>query len=724
MAKRRPLRIEDLFQLKLVGRAMLAPDGRRVVFELKRLDERENKNYCQLMLADVSTGNVRPLTDGPHADTGPRFSPDGTRLAFISTREKVAAIYVLPLDGGEPRRLTDRDGSISDFAWSPDGRRIAYAYQPLSDRELLERDGRHDELRKRPQYKHITRLRHKLDGAGWWNGHYKHIWITRADGEGRPKQLTRGNYDDTEPRFSPDGRLVSFVSNRVADPDNDVENADIYVVPAGGGRAAPRKLTHVHGWCAGHAWSPDGRWIAFIGDLAKPGEGWMHLKQICLIPASGAVPRVLARQIDNHCSNLTLGDTAGLPFEGVPPVWSADSRRVTFLVSDAGAVHVYTQAIDDTSAHPLVRGDVNVYWLHGTSSYPSIRTRNGPPPRDADDAAAAEIIFCAGTQTNPGDVYTLDQPTIDAGAGAVTPAPSPARRAITGSGLVAASGASPAGAGLAGGTRRVSDVNAAALSRVELTTPEPFTVRSGAATVAGWVMKPVGFRAGRRYPAILQIHGGPHTQYGHAMFHEMQFLAARGYVVCFANPRGSAGYGIEYQRCIHCDWGNLDYKDVMRVADWLCTRRFVDPRRVGVTGGSYGGYMTSWLIGHTDRFKAAVTQRGLNTFDSMFGTSDYGWEFRKDFGDMPWTALPRSRRQSPLSHLRNVTTPLLIEHQEEDHRCPIEQADQLFTLLKGLGKTVEYIRYEGESHGMSRTGRPQNRAERLRRIVAWFDRYL
>ncbi|MBL8880299.1 MAG: PD40 domain-containing protein, partial [Phycisphaerales bacterium] len=246
MAAKRPIQLNDLFKLHILGRPAISPDGRRVVFEQKRNDLQDNKNYSRLMIVDAAAGRVRPLTSDKHVDARPKWSPDGARVAFISNRDKGACLFVLSMDGGEPRRITEPDGFVHDFAWSPDGNRIAYTYQEMSDREKLERDGNSVEPAKRPQYKHITRLHHKLDGAGWWNGNYTHVFVCDADGEKR-RQLTSGNYDHAEPNWSPDGKLVSFTSNRIQDPDSFTENADIHVVSPGGGRIRRPPPHHRHG---------------------------------------------------------------------------------------------------------------------------------------------------------------------------------------------------------------------------------------------------------------------------------------------------------------------------------------------------------------------------------------------------------------------------------------------------------------------------------------------
>ncbi|MFO0840428.1 MAG: S9 family peptidase [Phycisphaerae bacterium] len=665
MPKTRPMKLEDLFKLKAVGRVAFSPDRTRIVFELKRFDLADNRNYQQLMLLDAHTGAVRPLTQGQHVDSAPKWSPDGERLAFLSDREKATAVYVLHMAGGEPQRITDRDGNVRDLDWSPDGRRLAYSYQPMNAREKLERDGKHDEVKKQAQFKHYTRVFHKLDGAGWWNGQYAHIHVVSAGG-GKTRQLTHGEFDDNEPRFSPDGRLVSFLSNRVENPDLNCENMDIWSVPAGGGKA--RQLKKTRGGCAGHAWSPNGKWIAFVGNAAKQGESWRHNDGVWVISRDGGKPRLLTRRIDSDCRNVTLGDIAGISFDTVAPIWTRDGQRLFFLVSERGACRLFSCGVERGKARCEVGGDVNIYAAHRAAA-------DGP------------IALSLGTQTNPGDAFVFDP----------------------------RDGQPP---------RQLTSVNADELARIDVLSPEPFSVKSDGVTIDGWILKPPGFNPRKKYPAILEIHGGPAGQYGFAMFHEMQWLAGKGYVVCYSNPRGSAGYGLKFRSAIRADWGNRDYRDLMRVADWLFARPFVDRKRVGVTGGSYGGYMTNWIIGHTDRFKAAATQRSVVNFESMCGTSDYGFDFGHELGGTPWKNVERLRRQSPLTYVKNIRTPLLIEHEEQDHRCPIEQAEQLFTALKMLGQEVEFVRFEGESHGLSRGGRPQNRAERLRRIGSWFDRHL
>jgi len=275
--------------------------------------------------------------------------------------------------------------------------------------------------------------------------------------------------------------------------------------------------------------------------------------------------------------------------------------------------------------------------------------------------------------------------------------------------------------------RRLTAVNAGWMDGISLSRPERFTYEGADGwPVEGWVMRPAGFEEGRRYPTILQIHGGPHGAYGEAFSHEFQVLAAEGFALVFTNPRGSQGYGQRFTAATRHDWGGKDYEDIMRGLEAALARfPFLDPGRLGVAGGSYGGFMTNWVIGHTDRFKAAVTMRSISNHLSQWGTSDLAfmkgfWEFPGD----PWEAPAWYWERSPLAYVAKIRTPLLILHSEMDLRCPMPEAEQLFAALKKLRREVVLVRFPGESHDLSRTGRPAHRLERLRWIVKWFADHL
>jgi acylaminoacyl-peptidase len=273
--------------------------------------------------------------------------------------------------------------------------------------------------------------------------------------------------------------------------------------------------------------------------------------------------------------------------------------------------------------------------------------------------------------------------------------------------------------------KRVTATNDELFNELALSAPEEIEFPSFDGTrLQGWLLKPLGFSARRKYPLVLQIHGGPRAQYGWAFFHEFQLLAAQGYVVLYANPRGSQGYGERFASAIVNDWGNLDYRDLMAAVDCVEEMGFVDARRTGVCGGSYGGYMTNWIVGHTDRFKAAMTERSVTNLFSFYGTSDFGYEDFREFGGHAYDDPAHYAKLSPLSYVKNIKTPLLIIHSEGDLRCPVEQAEQLYTMLKAMKRDVEFLRFPEENHDLSRAGRPDRRLARLEFILQWWEKRL
>jgi dipeptidyl aminopeptidase/acylaminoacyl peptidase len=273
---------------------------------------------------------------------------------------------------------------------------------------------------------------------------------------------------------------------------------------------------------------------------------------------------------------------------------------------------------------------------------------------------------------------------------------------------------------------QLTAANGSFLSEIAVSEPEQFWVDAPDGTpIQGWILKPPGFNPDAKYPMILQIHGGPHAMYADAFMHEFQLMAARGYVVVYTNPRGSAGYGERFTRDTHLRWGETDMPDLMAALDHVLSLGYVDESRLGVTGGSYGGYMTLWVIGHTERFKAAVAQRCVSNLYSFYGTSDIGWNFIDyEFGGTAWERHEHFMKYSPISYVKDMTTPLLLVHSERDFRCPIEQAEQVFISLMRLGRKVEFVRFPDENHNLSRTGKPKHRVERLEHIMRWFDTHL
>jgi dipeptidyl aminopeptidase/acylaminoacyl peptidase len=670
MAKTRKRRItaEDLYRLLQVGDCRISPDGEHVVFSVQRVDRKTEKKYTNLWVVPAEGGKARQFTYGNHSDTQPRWSPDGNRIAFLSNREneKQSQIYVIPFAGGEARRVTDMKGSFASLEWSPDGRRFLCQFRK-KDQEEIEREKDEQKKKLGVVARHYDRVFFKLDGAGLLPIERWHLWVIQA-GSGRAKQITSSPvYDETEARWSPDGKQVVFVSNRSKDPDLDPYAIDIFIAGADGGSI--RRIPTPEGNKGMPSFSPDGKHIAYFGSEDK-GRWWKNMG-LWVVPVGGrGKARNLTAKFDFHVSSWTINDLPGTP-EWEPAVWSADGHRIYFQVSVHGDTRLMSIARSGTrSSLETVIGDPGVV---GSFSL---------------DRGNRRMAFFRGNMVEPGDVYAAELET--------------------------------------GDSRRLTRVNSGLLDRIDLGQTEEVWFKGGVGNdLQGWIVKPPGFRKNRKYPAILEIHGGPLVQYGNFFMHEFYYLAAQGYVVFFCNPRGGQGYGENHAKAIWNKWGTADYDDLMAFTDYVRRRPYVDGRRMGVTGGSYGGFMTNWIIGHTRRFRAAVTQRCVSNLISMWGSSDFNWIFQEEVGGKPpWENLSNYWRQSPMKHIGNARTPTLVMHSEQDQRCAIEQGEQVFVALKQLGVDTEMVRFPDEPHGLSRGGRTDRRIERLKHIVRWFDRYL
>jgi dipeptidyl aminopeptidase/acylaminoacyl peptidase len=668
-AGRRPITAEDIYQLRFVSDPRISPDGTQVAYVVAWVDPDDHTRYrSQLMLAPFDGSSPpRALTSGKHRDLAPRWSPDGCSIAFVSNREKdTGQLFLLSLQGGEPRQLTSLTRGAGAPVWSPDATRVAFSAR-VDIPEIASQEGQSEEKGKPPRVKIITRVHHKADGEGFLEALHKHLFVVDVE-SGATKQVTDGDWDDADPAWSPDGSLLAFTSSRERDRDLSVLN-DVWVVPANGGRA--RRLTPHRGQAATPVFSPDGRQIAYLGHE----RGWTYgaKTELLCVPVDGGKSVSLTAEFPDELGNAALSDARD-PFAAAPPCFSADGRDVLALVSRQGDVHVYRFSADGSPPQEV--------FAPGASEVAAFSMS-----RDGQRLAA---IVC--DPVHPYEVYAVED----------------------------------------GQQRRLSGENDAFLSSVEVAPVEPvqFTSSDGE-TVHGWLMKPIGFNAGskkerKKWPLVLEVHGGPETMYAASFMHEFQVLAARGYAVLYTNPRGSKGYGEAFTSRIFADWGNQDAADCMAAVDMACKWKWVDTARLGLTGGSYGGFMTAWLVGHTERFKAAVSQRGCYNFSSFYGTSDIGpWFGDYILGGPVYERPALYAERSPLTYASRMRTPLLLIHSENDLRCPIEQAEQLFVQLRRIGKcTVDMVRFPEESHNLSRSGRPDRRVERLQRIVGWFDRFL
>jgi dipeptidyl aminopeptidase/acylaminoacyl peptidase len=515
--------------------------------------------------------------------------------------------------------------------------------------------------------RHIDRMFFKMDGAGFLPKERWHIWTVNVR-TGRATQLTSGDrHEELEPSWSPDGSRIVFLSNRSADPDLNPDHIDIFIMPAKGGRARKVKTPVGIKWSVG--FSPDGKWLAYYG-ITGQGQ-WYKNMALWVVPASGsAAPKNLTAKFDVEVLGATTNDLTVDPPVG-PPVWSKDGSRIYFTVGRHGRSTLHSVAPGERAAkletHINEWGSILQFSL---------------------DRNESKVAYLYGDMGHPVDLYVSD-------LGGIAP-------------------------------RRITRINERVLGNVDLGEIEEIWFRGRDGNdLHGWILKPPGFNPRKKYPSILEIHGGPMVQYGELFMHEFYYLAAHGYVVYFSNPRGSQGYGEAHSKAIWGCWGKADYSDVMAWTDLVARKPYIDRKRMGVTGGSYGGFMTNWIIGHTTRFAVAVTQRSIVNMISKYGTGDYNWLTEYRFANKaPWEAVDAYWDQSPLKYFGKVKTPTMVVHSEEDHRCPIAEGEQTFVALRKLGVDSELVRFPEEPHGLSRVGRTDRRIQRLRHMLRWFDKYL
>ncbi|MCP5100023.1 MAG: S9 family peptidase [Chloroflexi bacterium] len=667
-AKIKLISAEDLYRFELITDARISPDGKFIVYTIQRTDKKTEKKYSNLWLVPTAGGRAKQFTYGDQSDNTPRWAPDSSEIAFISNRSKPEQpqLYIIAVDGGEARPLTDLKGTIGAYTWSPDGKQFLLMFRK-KDKAVLEREADEQKKKLGVVARHIITSEYKYDGSGYLPEEKWHVWTVNAR-TGKAKQLTEGNHHEVMPAWSPDGKQIAYIANCTEAPDLTPDQADIFIMPANGGDAV--KVDAPIGPKYVLSYSPNGRFITYIGNK---GEGkWWQSARLWLATTDNSAPvRNLTHAFDYHLVGGSGSDTGG--GDMMPPTWTPDGQTIYVQANHKGDVALMSfSPIGDAITAAQVIDEKGVI---------------GPFTFDANHQQLAYVL---ANQQSPGQLYLRNLNS--------------------------------------GKDKQLTKLNQNWLRRLTLGHIEEvwFEARYGY-KLNGWILKPPGFDASKQYPSILEIHGGPQVQYDRGFMHEFYYLAAQGYVVYWSNPRGGQGYGEEHCKAIWNNWGTVDYDDVMDWANYMRNQSYIDPRHMGVTGGSYGGYMTNLIIGRDpDYFKTAVTQRSVSNLISMWGSSDANWQFQQSVANnkTPFADLDKYWEHSPMKYIGNAKTPTLVIHSEQDMRVAQEQGEQVFIALRKLGVDTEMVLFPGEPHGLSRGGRTDRRIQRLQHMLRWFDKYL
>lgn len=651
--------IEHLLELVSVTDPKISPDGKRAVFVQTKMDEEENTYYSHVHHISLETGETTPWTYGTSRNSQPAWSADGRHIAFLSDRSGKNQLHVLPASGGEARAVTDFEKGVSSFRWSPCNKKIWVNALVQDGKTLMDAESKDEGEEKKPEPYRTTIMKYKMDGSGLVKQDY-HRQIGSVDLETeKVEQLTEGPYHFGLEAISHDGTKLVYGSAKEENQDF-VFRQSLYMRHLETGEDTT--IIEQDGYYGDAIFSFDDAHLAFVGQ-SRAYENATHT-ELYVYEAATQTTQCLTEGIDAPIGDFVVADhQQGAQAPGV--VWTQDDH-LYFQVSTEGDVRLYFASLDG-AVYPASPEGEHVY------GYDIAR----------DGSFALATI---SDPVSPGELYKLAIST--------------------------------------GQRETLTSCNASYLEQTELIAPEAVshTTEDGF-EVHAWLMKPRGFEQGGKYPLVVNIHGGPHAMYANTFVHEMQLLAANGFGVLYTNPRGSHGYGQGFVDAVRGDYGGGDYRDIMDALDCVIEENdWVDTERLGVTGGSYGGFMTNWIVSHTNRFKAAVTQRSICNWISFFGVSDIGYYFSEWQHGASMDNIDKLWKHSPLKYAKDIQTPLLILHSENDHRCPIEQAEQLFVTLKSMGKETEFVRFPEADHNLSRTGKPNLRFARLQEIVEWMKR--